>query len=108
MTPSRARARIRAAEERLAAPPPDRLDGQTTIALAWVQGTLWGDPPPPAAPTPPTPSRAPVASRPRRQPRPPRRRTYLFDFPARPATRPRRDYVARRRITDVPLTVHLL
>ncbi|MFV2118186.1 hypothetical protein ACE14D_06965 [Streptomyces sp. Act-28] len=98
MIPSKTRARLRAVEQQLSDPPPARLDGQTAIPPAWRQGALWGE----RVPDPrPAPSR-------RRGKRRQRRTRHAFDHPARPATRPRRDYVHGRRVVlVVPVGGHL-
>ncbi|MEU2183748.1 hypothetical protein [Streptomyces thermolilacinus] len=123
MIPSKTRARLRAVEQQLSDPPPARLDGQTAIPLVWRQDALWAEPaqepgaqqpcPAPAADAAPgpvsasEPGSAPEpgsgpASGPRwRGKRRPRFRRHVFDDPARPATRPRRDYVHGRRVVLV-------
>ncbi|WP_436995668.1 hypothetical protein [Streptomyces sp. enrichment culture] len=131
MIPSKTRARLRAVEQQLSDPPPARLDGQTAIPLEWRQDALWAEPAPqpgPEQPCPapagdaapgPGPSSAPgaapgpgpgsapgsgsaSASGPRgRGRRRPRSRRHVFDDAARPATRPRRDYVHGRRVVLV-------
>ncbi|OEJ93176.1 hypothetical protein J116_000395 [Streptomyces thermolilacinus SPC6] len=115
MIPSKTRARLRAVEQQLSDPPPARLDGQTAIPLVWRQDALWAEPAPEPDPEQPCPAPAAVpgpgpapepgsgsASGPRwRGKRRPRSRRHVFDDPARPATRPRRDYVHGRRVVLV-------
>lgn len=91
MIPSKTRARLRAVEQQLSDPPPVRLDGQTAIPLVWRQETLWDERAPDPGAAPPR----------RRGKRRARRGRHAFDLPARPATRPRRDYVHGRRVVLV-------
>ncbi|WP_228974602.1 hypothetical protein [Streptomyces sp. DH12] len=104
---SSAVARLRAAERKLSEAPPARLDGQTAIRLSWHQDALWGEGA--AAGAAPRPAET-AGGRSRRQRQPKdrpaarrRRRRHSFDHPARPVTRPRRDYTTGRRLTTVPL-----
>ncbi|MFJ8692074.1 hypothetical protein [Streptomyces roseolilacinus] len=94
MIPSKTRARLWAVEQQLSDPPPARLDGQTAIPLVWRQEALWGE-------RVPDPGPAPARQRGKRRSR---RARHVFDLPARPVTRPRRDHVHGRRVALVALT----